>query len=232
MCDRIDNTRVYVADISQLKDPELFRVLYERLPEFRRRKADEVKPDISKIQSVGAGTLLMFALKENGLREKEPVVLYGENRKPYLRDYPKLHFNLSHAGDRVMCAISSAEVGCDVEEIKKPNMKIAKRFFTEDELLQIMEIQRMPSNQYPFPDPFYRIWTVKESVMKVTGKGMTLSMASFSYDLFRQKLSKQPDQNTYFIKEYLGILEGESYCYSCCSPRNAFAERPIIVALH
>ena len=40
----------------------------------------------------------------------------GEWGKPALRDHP-CHFSLSHSGERVMVAISDAEVGCDIERI-------------------------------------------------------------------------------------------------------------------
>ena len=42
----------------------------------------------------------------------------GEHGKPYLQDYPEVHFNLSHAGNRVMCVVSPEPAGCDIEGVE------------------------------------------------------------------------------------------------------------------
>ena len=52
--------------------------------------------------------------------------------KPYIVD-SDIHFNISHSGDYVMCCCSKAPVGCDIQQIKALNIKVARRFFTENE---------------------------------------------------------------------------------------------------
>lgn len=51
------------------------------------------------------------------------------NGKPVVRQLPSFHFNLSHSGDWVVCAVDDAPVGIDIEEIKPIDLAIAKRFF-------------------------------------------------------------------------------------------------------
>ena len=49
-------------------------------------------------------------------------------------------YNLSHSGDYVLCSVSTGQdtkVGCDIEEMKEPNLKIARRFFCPAEYEQI-----------------------------------------------------------------------------------------------
>ncbi len=53
--------------------------------------------------------------------------------KPYLKDYPSIHYNISHTKGAIVCAIASNPIGIDIEKKKNCNMKIAKRFFTKDE---------------------------------------------------------------------------------------------------
>lgn len=53
------------------------------------------------------------------------------NGKPVVRHIPSFHFNLSHSGDWVVCAIDDAPVGIDIEEIKPIDLAIAKRFFQQ-----------------------------------------------------------------------------------------------------
>jgi 4'-phosphopantetheinyl transferase len=48
---------------------------------------------------------------------KEPFTLdrFG---KPYLEGQSGMHFNLSHAGDWIVCAVDSSPIGIDVEQIQ------------------------------------------------------------------------------------------------------------------
>ena len=64
----------------------------------------------------------------------------AEGGKPYFADLP-LHFNVSHSGGYVACALSDCdEVGVDIETSNPPDeraKKIAQRFFTKDEILAV-----------------------------------------------------------------------------------------------
>ena len=97
------------------------------------------------------------------------VNAYG---KPFLVDNHHVHFNISHAGHYVSCAISDEPVGVDVELIKTVDLKIAERFFAPDETAYIMGDE---SKQR-----FYEVWTKKESRIKWEGLGLSKSLPSFS----------------------------------------------------
>ncbi|MGN7043659.1 4'-phosphopantetheinyl transferase family protein, partial [Bacillus safensis] len=60
------------------------------------------------------------------------------NGKPVVRQLPSFHFNLSHSGDWVVCAVDDAPVGIDIEEIKPIDLAIAKRFFSADEYQDLL----------------------------------------------------------------------------------------------
>lgn len=49
------------------------------------------------------------------------------NNKPEYAD-KNIHFNLSHTGDYVVCAISENAVGVDIEHTRKNYLKVARRF--------------------------------------------------------------------------------------------------------
>src|SRR5690554_253809 len=57
----------------------------------------------------------------------------GPNGKPYIDNEDNFHFNISHSGDWVVCAVSYRPVGIDVERIKEIDFAIAKRFFSKEE---------------------------------------------------------------------------------------------------
>ena len=53
------------------------------------------------------------------ISENNFMIERGEFGKPYLRDFPELHFNVSHSGTKMVLAIShEMPVGIDIEQIK------------------------------------------------------------------------------------------------------------------
>lgn len=101
----------------------------------------------------------------------------NEQEKPFLLDFPNEHFNISHSGDFVVVAFSHENLGVDVEMIGKDRRSVAERFFTVREIEQ-MRICQALDDQIHF---FYKLWTLKESYMKAIGRGMTMSLSSFSF---------------------------------------------------
>lgn len=93
--------------------------------------------------------------------------------KPFLSDYPSFHFNISHSGEYVVCAVHDAEVGVDIEKIGPFELQLAKGFFTEEEYKQVLEAEDGLSS-------FYDIWTLKESYIKAIGKGLSIPLHSFN----------------------------------------------------
>ena len=105
--------KVWAARITPLFDKTNYAFYYEKLPEWRKEKADRLKSESAKAQSVGAWSLWTRLQQQEKLGEDTP-------------------FNLSHSGEYVLCAFSDckeAQVGCDLEMIGEYREKVAKRFF-------------------------------------------------------------------------------------------------------
>ena len=165
--------RLYAADVSVLNNDDLYAAAYDAVWPQRREKADRLRFRKDKNLSLGAGLLLQYALRQAGI--EAPEFFLGENGKPYLPDHSDLFFSLSHSGSFVLCAVSGAEIGCDIEEIKDCEPALAKRFFTPGEYAAIAS-QPTEAEQ---TDQFYRIWTLKESFLKATGLGPRLPLNGF-----------------------------------------------------
>jgi len=168
--------KVYIGNIQILADRELFKKAYATVSLYRQQKIDSVKCDDDKLRSLGAGLLLQKALCDFGIDEKTADFETDGNGKPFIRGAENLHFNLSHSGDRAMCVISDFSVGCDVEKIRKIDLRLAERFFHPDEIAQI----NAQSDEQQKTDLFFKIWTMKESVIKATGLGLKMELSSFS----------------------------------------------------
>lgn len=96
--------------------------------------------------------------------------------KPYLTDYPEVHFNLSHSGDWVVVAVSNEFVGIDVEK-RVPTDKckdIAKRFFHPEE---IMDLDLYKDAMLGWR--FLHYWTCKEAYVKYLGTGLRTPLNQF-----------------------------------------------------
>ena len=137
----------------------------------RREKIDFYRFDKDKKLSAGAYLLLKKLLKEENITE--PVFKTGKYGKAYISNHKNIHFNMSHSGRMVLCAISNREVGCDVE-ICDPaiDLNIARNYFFNGEYESIMNAEN-PC------DEFFRYWVLKESYMKYTGLGFNLNLDSF-----------------------------------------------------
>jgi len=91
---------------------------------------------------------------------------YGINGKPYLKEYP-FYFNLSHSGDYVLCAVSSQEIGVDIQQHRAGGMeRLAQRFFSAEE---VRAMENRGEGKEAF---FYRLWARKEAYGKLTGEGI------------------------------------------------------------
>ena len=208
--------KIYVAKTDALGSQETFARYYDTMPAWRKDKIDRLRRQEDRVRSLAAELLLRRALADVGVTQY--TVGYDEHGKPYLADQPGLFFNLSHAGDVVLCVVSDSEVGCDVEKIVSGREMLAKRFFTAREAA---DIASQPTEEEKTLR-FFRYWTLKESFMKVTGLGMLLSPSAFEIELQPDGVSIAHAVNacTYYAREY-ALLDG--YCFAVCSRSDRFA---------
>ncbi|MDO4267694.1 MAG: 4'-phosphopantetheinyl transferase superfamily protein [Eubacteriales bacterium] len=174
------STSVYLLDVSRPPQQAALLKTSAGLSVMRQEKIRRMRFEEDRLLSLGAGLLMDIGLSFYGLSERDAVLEYRANGKPYLKDRPELFFNLSHSGAMAMAVFSDRETGCDVEQIKPARLDVARRFFTEqeadaltDETLSEAERNRL----------FARYWTIKESVLKVTGEGMRLPLNRFFVSL-------------------------------------------------
>ncbi len=207
-------TRAYIADTSALRDDAAFNRSLTLVSAERVNKINRCKKKDDKIRSLAAGLLLEKALDDVGVGERE--IRTDDNGKPYLAN-GAVFFNLSHSGDRVMCAVSDMEVGCDVQKIGEANPKIADRFFDPSERLLINAI----ADENEKTNMFYRLWTLKESYAKVLGTGLKTPLNSFS-------VTTWTDVNGFYFKEY-DIEDG--YKYAVCGKSPHFETCAVLTEL-
>lgn len=169
----IENPIIYVLNTDLFYDDELFMKAYEKVSERRKMKVSRLKQNKDKRLSLGAGILLYYASLKYGFSLSE--ITYGENGKPYIPG-SDVNFSISHSENIAVLAVATFEVGCDIERILSPDLKIAKRFFTNEEYYDIISSDEKNVD-------FYRFWTLKESYLKATGSGLKTPLDSFRISL-------------------------------------------------
>jgi 4'-phosphopantetheinyl transferase len=113
---------------------------------------------------------------------------YGPHGKPSLQPRSNtlgLHFNLSHADELALYAVTqTGEVGIDLERIKPFDGydAIARRLFTkaEAEVLHALT-PRLQS------EAFFACWVRKEAYLKALGVGISLNLASFHVSFVQEQ---------------------------------------------
>jgi 4'-phosphopantetheinyl transferase len=152
-------------------DPEPWLALLEPLASAdRRRRAARFRFRADALRCLAAEGLLRHALHEvHGLDPANLVFQLGANGKPGLASHPGIHFNLSHSGGWVLCALDGHPVGIDVEEEGTRTHLPAEGIMAPEELHCYRSLGPLEARAY-----FFRLWTLKESLLKALGTGFSL----------------------------------------------------------
>jgi 4'-phosphopantetheinyl transferase len=91
-----------------------------------------------------------------------------------------LHFNLSHTSGLAVCAVGWCELGVDAEEVNRAveYRQLAQHFFAPAEIARLEELA--PEEQRT---RFFRLWTLKESLLKAFGAGLSIPLREVAFSL-------------------------------------------------
>ena len=160
-------------------------------------------------ESICGRLLLLRGLQELGYdrlfpKNKDPEQLLealaaslkkGPYGKPYLTGYPEIHFNISHSGGWAVCALASMPCGVDIQERRSiRSRRMVERTMNAREQRQILEAEDGTGE-------FIKLWTYKESCIKLSGEGLHQDM----------KTLKPPACHQFFWleKDLAGCVAGE-----------------------
>ena len=153
----------------------LNRNYYDMLSDSERSNAMQRRTTEMQNRYVEIHAKKRLALSELLKCKPEALVFAaGVNGKPYLPEYPKWTFNLSHSGDYFALAVArECRLGIDLEVARsRSNLAgIVKKCFAAEEIAYweaLPEEERISA--------FYRFWTRKEAFVKATGRGIALGL--------------------------------------------------------
>lgn len=148
--------------------------------------------------------LLLEALQYSGYNNYSfDQLKYNKYNRPYLSN--DFDFNISHSGVYVFCAFGiNIKVGLDVQQIKEVDLNSFKDTMNAGQWSKI----KLFSNPMR---KFYEYWTIKESVIKAEGKGLSIPLneiniengvASFDKNIWHIKaLMQNQDYVSYLATE-------------------------------
>ncbi len=217
----------YIMDVTKLKEQKFFMEQLAAMPVNRQEKIVKLRNLNDKNRSLGAGMILKKGLQKHGITMEEADIQLGRNGKPYLANASDLQFNLSHAGTYAIGSFSCMDVGVDIEKVQSGKRKVADRFFTPEELMHINQTDVVTEQE----EQFFRLWTLKESFLKVTGKGMALAMDSFSIHI-KSTITVVENSKTgeYHFTEYVvKSYNNEIYRVAICAKETEFATELVFI---
>lgn len=190
---------------------------------------DGSSPAPHKQHSAIARQLVASALEAYLGRTPSPEELAGEVRgehgKPCFPAFPAFHYNISHSGDFVVCAVSDRPVGIDIQQISENAdrpMKIASHFFSKEEQEALQALRSDPAKNTDSTEPssdlafctlFTRYWTAREAYIKLNGLGLSESFAGYRPDLESGRIITSDGPTAFLIE----CEAPEGYRMTACS---------------
>lgn len=137
------------------------------------------KQDKRKIlHDTGILLLKEILLDKFGLNISENDIIRNEHGKPYLSGHDDIFFSISHCDGLCCCMVCPSECGIDCEKIREYRSNVARRVFTDSELVWFNKLDMNEKSRF-----FFILWTLKEAYGKYTGKGIAdMKNVSFSFE--------------------------------------------------
>lgn len=137
----------------------------------------------------------------------ESITEKNKHGKPYLTEYPYIHYNITHSNGITACISADNECGIDAERVRDYRPNVVKRAFSESEKALIENAPDEEKNLL-----FFRLWTLKESYVKAIGIGISYPLNTISFSFEKDKIIT--DIEGYSFKQY--ILQNGKFVVSVC----------------
>ncbi|MDR3477282.1 MAG: 4'-phosphopantetheinyl transferase superfamily protein [Gammaproteobacteria bacterium] len=173
----LDQHEVHIWYTSVIISVEQENILLSALSPDEVARANRFRFPIHRQRFIAARGMLRNIV--GAYLEVDPKVImfdYSPRGKPYLREQA-LQFNVSHSQDMAVYAFTLDQpIGVDIEKTQeKYDDAVAARFFSESEY---RELSALPQSERALC--FYRIWSRKEALIKVSGEGFAFALSSFT----------------------------------------------------
>ncbi len=171
--------KTYYANFSDLCSEDMINAHIHTISEEKQARIKTAKRTETKASLLAGELLIRAALNASHGLENVKIAV-DPHGKPYLPEHPEVHFNLSHSANFAVCTVSDVDCGIDIEQISKPHevMAMANRFLSVKEHAAVL--------MSPNPnEAFCRLWTLRESYVKMRGLGFEIGLSTLKCDFHR-----------------------------------------------
>lgn len=167
---------IYIKRFNETVYHQYQQPLHALLSHVELVETESYKNEVKKIEHLLGVILSRLYLSEIlNIPIKELQMGKTKQGKPFCENQPNIHFNVSHGGNYVVAAFADTPIGVDVESWKrKVPIQVAKRYYSPQEQ-NLLEQATNDEKQYLF----FKLWTIKESYVKMLGTGLTQPLTSF-----------------------------------------------------
>ena len=160
-------------DIRELTE-DAAQTVIGMMDETRRRRVADIAGEDDRKRTIAGELLARRMLAQTmGCAEKDVPLQWDELGKPSV-EKDGVYVSVSHSGPWAVCVTADAPVGVDVEVVRSAQEKFMRRVCSEQEMAYIR------SGDDGDCQRFWEIWTAKEALFKLTGKGPLLALSRFS----------------------------------------------------
>lgn len=153
---------IIIGDIRKI-DANRYATYLEKLPLWMRENVLKYRVQEDRYRTLLGKIILLDYLQKHTQYNLENIYL-NKFKKPYLQNTP-FHFSISHSGNFTVVIFAKTIVGIDIEKVNyNITLNDYKEIFLPKEL-------NMIENSKDKIKQFYKIWTIKEAILKAHGDG-------------------------------------------------------------
>ncbi|QWA40721.1 MULTISPECIES: 4'-phosphopantetheinyl transferase family protein [Chryseobacterium] len=180
---------------------------YELSSDFQNRILRYKNWSDAQLSLLGRMMLFDILKKKYRLHMTDNDIRFTKNKKPFFEDAP-INFNISHAHHISICGVTEdGEIGIDIEKIQPVKIEDLGFCLTPNEKKKINE--SMNKDQL-----IIDIWTRKESLIKLIGKGLTIPLSEIETQSAEDNDTLLYNGQNFNIKK---IYIADDYCCYVCS---------------
>ncbi|MCE7994634.1 MAG: 4'-phosphopantetheinyl transferase superfamily protein [Roseivirga sp.] len=164
---------LYAGFPTRLPD-RLWADYFNCLPDDLGKKTLKYRRWQDQYASLFGKLLLIKGLQKYSLgKETLKQLQYTSHGRPFIRQ--NIDFNITHSGRFVLCAIGmNMKIGVDIEEVKPIDFAHVDMTMSKEQWDEINAAEDTLSK-------FYDYWTIKESIIKADGRGVTIPLKALTW---------------------------------------------------
>ena len=216
--------KIYAAKVCEIPE-HFFGRLFDVMDKKRIEKVRALRNEKERLRSIYAGLLLRYAFLQEEYGDKlwrQIEISEGCYGKPYVSNCKDFFYSLSHSGEWVVCAVDNVETGVDIQKVGELKLAVAKRFYASEEYDRLLHYDFDKNRQTA---ELYRMWTAKESCVKLTGRGIGAGISKYVTDSAYTHIMNREENSQFYIKLYECI---SGYMICVCSERERFPHNIIL----